>query len=815
MNSKCSLTSVSTALSRSFLSCLGGARDVFQHAVSRALQQRRTYILLLLVLAGGAFWRCLPEPLFNEPVSSVLLARDGELLAAHIATDGQWRFPPIDSVPGKFRQAIITFEDKRFESHPGVDPLALFRALYLNLQHRRVVSGGSTLTMQVIRLARHNQPRTILEKLHEIILALRLELSFNKAKVLALYADHAPFGGNVVGLQAAAWRYFSRSPQQLSWAEAATLAVLPNNPALIHPGRGRERLLQKRNTLLQRLHATDQLSAVDLRLALLEALPAAPQPLPRIAPHLLDTLANQYPGQHRFVTTLDRRLQEKVEAQAHAHAATLALQQIHNLAVLVIDNSNFEVLAYVGNSAYHGNNDYAYAVDIVQRPRSTGSILKPLLFATMIQHGEILPTTLIPDLPTQYAGYMPENFDRNYRGAVSAQAALARSLNVPAVRMLRQYGVDRFYEYLHNAGMSTLHRRAENYGLSLILGGAEGTVWDMAGLYANLAYLAKQLPTPQQPLYYGRLKVLQSQSNQTQQLAEIGPAAAWTTLNALVEVSRPGQENYWEEFASSRKLAWKTGTSFGMRDAWAIGSDPRYTIAVWAGNATGEGRPEMTGVQVAAPLLFNIFNQLDAPPHWFDKPVELMKPVRVCKADGFLVVEGCETQEVWIPKESQFDRSSPHFQLIHLDRRARWQVSSDCEQVSRMQHKSWFVLPEAQAFYYQRSHPEYRPLPPFRADCRAQMAQQGSQGPIDLLYPLPNTRLYIPIDLAAQKSKTVFEAVHARRDAILYWHMDDQYLGKTTTFHQQALDIQPGQHLLTLVDDHGNRLQRRFEVLGK
>ncbi len=766
-------------------------------------------------MAGIAFWRCLPTPLFSEPVSSVMLARDGELLAAHIADDGQWRFPPAGEVPQKFRQAIITFEDKRFESHPGFDPLAFARALYLNIKQQRIVSGGSTLTMQVIRLARQNPPRTIVEKLREIILALRLELSNRKSTVLALYADHAPFGGNVVGLQAAAWRYFGRSPQQLSWAETATLAVLPNNPALIHPGRGRDRLLHKRNALLQRLHDEQQLSDVDLRLALLEALPAAPQPLPRIAPHLLDTLSAQYPDQHRFLTTLDRRIQEKVETQAHAHAATLDLQQIHNLAAMVVDNTTFEVLAYVGNSAYQGNNDYAYTVDIVQRPRSTGSILKPLLFATMIQHGEILPTTLIPDLPTQYAGYMPENFDRNYRGAVSAQSALARSLNVPAVRMLRQYGVDRFYEFLQNAGMTTLHRRAENYGLSLILGGAEGTLWDMAGLYSNLAYLAKQMPTAQQILYYGQLKILQSQSSQTRQLAEIGPAAAWTTLNALVEVSRPGQENYWEEFASSRKLAWKTGTSFGMRDAWAIGSDPHYTIAVWAGNATGEGRPEMTGVQVAAPLLFNIVNQLDAAPQWFTKPVELMKPVLACKADGFLAVQGCETQEIWIPKESQFDRSSPHFQRVHLDRRGRWQVSSDCEQVSRMQHKDWFVLPEAEAYYYQRSHPEYRPLPPFRADCRAQMAQQGSQGPIDLLYPLPNTRLYIPIDLAAQKSKTVFDAVHARRDAILYWHLDDHYLGKTQTYHQQALDIQPGQHLLTLVDDHGNRLQRRFEVLGK
>jgi penicillin-binding protein 1C len=236
---------------------------------------------------------------------------------------------------------------------------------------------------------------------------------------------------------------------------------------------------------------------------------------------------------------------------------------------------------------------------------------------------------------------------------------------------------------------------------------------------------------------------------------------------------------------------------------------------VWAGNASGEGRPEMTGVLVAAPVLFGVLNQLDAPPQWFAKPLEQMKPVQVCKADGYLASEDCDAEEQWIPRESHFDRSSPHHLRVHLDSTGRWQVNSECEQVSRMQHKTWFVLPQGQAFYYQKQHPQYRPLPPYRADCRAQSAQQGSSGPIDLLYPQVNTRIYIPTDLAAQKSRTVFEAVHRRRDAVLYWHIDDQYLGKTETYHQQALDIVPGEHLLTLVDDHGNRLVRRFEVLGK
>ncbi len=782
--------------------------------LKQRLTQRNTYIALGLLVAGIAYWRCLPAPLFNEPFANILISRQGELLAAHIADDEQWRFPETNQLPEKFRHAIIEFEDRRFATHLGFDPLAFTRALYLNIKQQRIVSGGSTLTMQVMRLARHNPPRTLWEKTKEIALAIRLELSYSKQEILGLYASHAPFGGNVVGLQAAAWRYYGRSPEQLSWAEAATLAVLPNNPGLIHPGRSRDRLQQKRDALLRRLHAAGKFNELDLSLALLEPLPDAPKPLPRYAPHLLETLMHRFPRQHRFESTLNKTIQSKVEDIVHSHANHLALQRIHNLAVLVVDNNTFEVLAYVGNSVYQDNSEHGYAVDIVQRPRSTGSILKPLLFARMIQEGEILPKTLIADLPTQYGGYMPENFDRDYRGAVPAQVALARSLNVPAVRMLREHGVDRFYDFLQHLGMTTLHRRADEYGLTLILGGAEGTLWDMTNMYANLSFLAKQENTTEE-LFYSQLKILQQQTSKTGNKAEIGTAAAWTTLNALIEVSRPGQDNYWEEFSSSRKLAWKTGTSFGMRDAWAIGNDPRYTIAVWAGNANGEGRPDMTGVLTAAPVLFDVFNQLEATPFWFNKPLTLMKPVQACKDDGYLANDNCDAEEQWIPKESHFDKTTPYHQIVHLDSHGIWQVHGDCERVSRMQHKGWFSLPQGQAYYYQRYHPNYRPIPALRPDCRTHIAAAGAQGPMDLLYPLPATRIYIPIDLAEKKSRSVFEAVHARADAIIYWHLDNRYLSKTQVYHQQAIDIMPGEHVLTLVDDHGNRLVRRFEVLGK
>jgi len=785
---------------------------------------------LVLVTGGIAFWRMLPEPLFDEPLATVLLARDGTLESARIAADGQWRFPPLAAVPDKYRRAVLEYEDRRFEHHIGVDPLAIARALATNLRQGKTVSGASTLTMQVARLARTHgvdgegtgrRPRRALaQKLIETLLALRLTLAYSKSEILALYASHAPFGGNVVGLEAASWRYFARPPGSLSWAEAATLAVLPNAPALVTPGRHRPQLLAKRDRLLRRLHAAGVLSDLDLKLALAEGLVEAPQPLPDAAPHLLDTLHAQHPGVSRFATTLDAGLQEAATQMVRDRAELLARAQINNIAALVIDNQSFEVLAYVGNSYWSGRNDTGLAVDIVQRPRSTGSILKPFLYAALLDSGQLLPHMLVPDVPTQYSGFSPENFDHVYRGALPADQALAQSLNVPAVRLLREYGVERFCDLLRGMGMSTLVRAPQDYGLTLVLGGAEGTLWDITGMYANLVDIARRA-TPTPPAPYRQLQVLRDgpargvAARATQmRTAELSPASAWLILQALLEAQRPEEEAHWRSFASSRNIAWKTGTSWGFRDAWALGGTSRYTVGVWVGNANGEGRAGLTGATAAAPLLFALHERLDPAP-WLPEPTLTMKRVEVCADDGFLATDACERRNEWVPLASHFDRQSPYHQLIHLDPSGRFQVDSGCERVSNMRHASWFVLPPAEELYYRRSHAAYRELPPFRADCvRSQIArEQGS--PMEFLYPSAAGRIYIPVELDGSHGRTIFEAVHRDPEARLYWHLDGAYLGSTQTFHQKALDVPPGQHVLTLVDTQGNRLSRSFEVLGR
>lgn len=774
------------------------------------------WFLIILVFGGLILWYAasLPKNLFNAPYSSIIFANNGELLGAHIAKDQQWRFPLIKKIPDKFSQSLIQFEDKRFYKHPGIDPFALGRAMWLNLKHGTIKSGGSTLTMQVIRLSKNNPPRTFYEKLKEVILATRLELRLSKHDILRLYASHAPFGGNVVGLEAAAWRYFGRSPTQLSWAESAMLAVLPNSPGLIHPGRGQKILFKKRNRLLKRLYEKNIISHLDYSLAISEPLPHKPKELPRLAPHLLDTL-NKQTKQQRIATTLHYGQQKAANEVIERYAERLALAGIHNQAALIINNKTFEIVAYIGNASGKQVGEHGHAIDLIRRPRSTGSTLKPFLFAYMIEDGEILPETLVADVPVRYAGFRPQNYDRGYRGVVRAKSALASSLNIPAANMLSQYGVARFLDKLKNMGMSTLHRRPENYGLPLILGGAEGTLWDLTNMYANLAFLANQ-NSDQHTNHWRQATIRQqTQQHKPSKSIDLSIASAWITLNTLLEVSRPGTEGFWKKFSSSQKIAWKTGTSFGQRDAWAIGTTPDYTVGVWTGNANGQGVAGLTGVNIAAPILFSLFDTLPHQDTWFKKPAWQMKKIAICKNDGFLAANQCDTEDYDIPASSFFERTSPYHRVIHLDRTSQVRVHNGCESIANMQSQSWFLLPPDQAYYYQQHAPNYQALPPFRSDCQSNKQLVNGQSALQIQYPGKHTHIYIPIDIDGKASKTVLRANHSSPEKTIYWHLNENYLGSTQTFHEMALWIEPGKHKLTLVDEDGQSEYREFSVIAK
>ncbi|MDI1257386.1 MAG: penicillin-binding protein 1C [Flavobacterium sp.] len=760
-----------------------------------------------------AYYFCLPRTLFEEPYSTVIESSDGELLGAKIAKDGQWRFPAQDSIPDKFKQCIVAFEDQYFYTHPGFNPVAMVNAVRQNHAAGKVVRGGSTLTQQVIRLSRKGQGRTYFEKLIEVILATRLEFRYSKNSILELYAAHAPFGGNVVGLEMASWRYFGVQSHQLSWAESATLAVLPNAPSLIYPGKNQERLRIKRDNLLLKLQQQGTIDKQTYELSLAEPLPQKPFDLPQIAPHLLQRVAKKQEGT-RVKTTIDIALQNRVNQIAKYYYNQYRQNEVNNLAILVIDVQNRNVMSYVGNAPTDQN--HQKDVDIINAPRSTGSILKPLLYAAMLDEGELLPNTLVPDVPTQISGYTPENYSLTFDGAVPAHRALSRSLNIPAVLMLQDFGVQKFYDELQKFKLHDINRTSGNYGLSLILGGAESNLWDLCRTYAGLSSTIDYFNKNEGKYRTNEFAELNYDHNfkidfgkQRYQKTILGAGSIWLTYNAMEEVNRPEGDEAWKFYDSSLKIAWKTGTSFGNRDAWAIGTNSRYVVGVWVGNATGEGRPTLTGVSSAAPILFDVFNLLPRK-KWFDAPLNDLEEVEVCSLSGYLAQEDCPKIKQYVSLKGKTTAVCPYHKTVHLDKTEKFRVNSSCEDVANIVTKKWFVLPPVMEWYYKNQHIGYLPLPPFRSDC------EGNQTvTMDFIYPKASSKIYLTKNFNSQVQPVILKVAHSDRESTLYWYVDNVFKGTTKTFHEMPITPSTGIHYITVVDEVGNEIRRKIDIVNQ
>ena len=705
------------------------------------MTKRRLWIIGSAATLFLAWLLCLPRQLFKGTVySTVVESAEGELLGARIADDGQWRFPPADAVPERFATALVQFEDKRFWWHPGVDILAIGRAFKDNIKEGHTVSGGSTITMQVIRLSRGKE-RTIWQKIIEAVQATRLELRYSKKKILALYASHAPFGGNVVGLEAAAWRYFGRPADELSWAESATLAILPNSPASMHPGKNRIQLKEKRDRLLERLCEKGYINKETLEASLEEPLPEAPLQLPSYARHYIEHCKKG----ERTRTGIQYTLQKAVEEVCNRRSDDLAEEGIADMAAVVIDNKTGKIIAYVGNTSKDRKRN-GVDVDVASSLRSTGSILKPVLYKASLEEGTILPRTLLPDIPINLSGFAPQNFDHQYYGAVHADDALARSLNIPAVFLLQEYGVPKFLEVLRKSNISTLENDASHYGLSLILGGGECRLDEVTKMYSNMALEASE------------------------------SLSAWYTLDALKEVNRPDELD-WRLIRSVRKAAWKTGTSYGFRDAWAVGMTSTYTIGVWAGNAQGQGVAGLTGARTAGPVMFDILNLLPAESAWFEMP-NCTYWTKVCTQSGMLAGPDCtETEDIPVPEAGL--ETDPC--LYH--------------------NTGEFVLPPAMEWYYRPHHPEYKGA-----------THNTTTAAIGFIYPSNGSSLQLPRQISGEVEGAVFRAAHHNPETKIWWHLDGSYIGETQLIHEMRLSPAPGKHLLTIVDENGETASITFRV---
>lgn len=758
----------------------------------------RAAAICVAVVAAAVLAVPVPDPPFPEDYGAVVLDTHGEVLHTYLANDQQWRFRLAgEDIADKLETAVLAAEDRRFRKHFGVDPLALSRAVIQNFRAGEIRSGASTITMQVARLIRP-KPRTVPNKVLEMVQALKLETRLDKEEILRLYLEHAPYGGNLVGATAASLHYFNRPPDRLTWAEAATLAVLPKAPTTVTPFRNPEVLLTRRNRLLHSLEQQRLIDAQTLRESLFEELPTHSHPMPTLAPHLARRVAAEDPGRDPR-TTLDRGIQEQFEDLARRHAAWLSRAGIHNLSILAVETATGRVRAYVGSPDFfdlsHGGQ-----VDGVTASRSTGSLLKPFLFATAFDRGVIHPDSLLQDVPVYFGSYAPVNADRQFSGMVRASEALVRSLNVPPTLLLREIGVAEFHHFLEMAGMQTLFRSPDGYGLSLILGGAEGTLWDMVRLYRGLASDGR----------FGDLTHIEDE------LPEAGPkllspAAARLTMEILTEVRRPDDDGVDRTlFTPRRPVAWKTGTSFGKRDAWAVGATPDWVVGVWVGNFSGQGNASLGGARAAAPILFAALDLL--PGHregaWYHAPTDV-RAIRLCTDSGFRAGEDCrKTRIAERPWRSPPVAVCPYHRSFWIDPETGLEVCSRCWNTGRQQRVTRLILPADAAQLMRRAGHRIDSSPVHNPACPVSSPHR----PLRVVYPAEGATLLVPRDLDDRPEQVTFRASHTSAAAELHWYVDGRYQGRTAGDHAVSLVLESGVHRVEVVDQDGRAASITFTV---
>ncbi|HID40472.1 MAG TPA: penicillin-binding protein 1C, partial [Calditrichaeota bacterium] len=617
--------------------------------------------------------------------------------------------------------------------------------------------------------------------------------------ILELYLNHAPYGGNIVGYRAAALRYFRKTPAALSWAEAATLAVLPNAPGLIAPTTNPDKLQRKRNRLLLRLKNERILSEESYRLALLEPVPRRSYSTDWLAPHLTRWLHHRYPQQTVIRTTIDVDLQRMTEQMIREYSVYLQSLGIRNAAVLLVDNDGGKVRAYVGSPDFF-DREHGGQVDGLRAPRSSGSILKPFLYALAMDEGLILPQTQIRDVPSYFGAFSPANFDHRYRGIVTAGEALVASLNVPAVRLLNSFGLHSFYYFLREAGLSTLFREPDGYGLPLIIGGAEVTPWEAAAMYSGLANGGLFRPIS---------VMARDDGNAGFEHRLISAGAAYLTLRVLNDVKRPGSEYYWRQYSNQWPFSWKTGTSYGQRDAWAVGVSPQWTIAVWAGNFNGQGNANLSGAATAGPLLFDLFRNLPKDPDkiFFARPSEDLKEIELCARTGFKAGPDCpEKIRTIAPLHMKPLNLCPYHKRIFLNRDETEQVCSLCWGAGEHHTAIRLIYPADVNQFLRQAGRVVDGLPPHRASCPALTASS----PLKIIYPQKNAALWIPREFNGELQKVSFRAAHQQSNQRIFWYLDNHYLGSSREKHNLAITLKKGWHELQVIDENGYVDKVRF-----
>ncbi|GAB3180423.1 penicillin-binding protein 1C [Telluribacter humicola] len=718
--------------------------------------------------------------------STQITAADGTLLHAFLSPDDKWRlYTQLSELTPLLRKTLIYKEDKYFYYHPGVNLLAMGRAALRNLLTGRRTSGASTITMQVVRLLEPRH-RTYTSKLIEVIRALQLEWHYSKDEILQLYLNLVPYGGNIEGIKAASLLYFGKPPQLLSLAEITALTIVPNRPSSLQPGRHNTRLREERNRWLRQFEKEALFEKSTIEDALNEPLHVRRLQPPRRAPHLAWRLKREQPGQPVIHTTVHPQRQAQTETLVRNYVNRLRSLNIHNAAVVVVNNQTGAVEAYVGSADFNNPFDGGQ-VDGVRAVRSPGSTLKPLLYATAFDKGLLTPKSVLNDVPTNFGGYEPENFDQRFNGPVTVEFALANSLNIPAVKVLKDLHTSTLVEQLRKAQFRTVHKQARDLGLSLILGGCGVTLEELTQLFAAFAHDGQFRP----------LRYL-TDADTTRGEALTSSEASFLITNVLTQVVRPDLPTNFDHTYHLPRIAWKTGTSYGKRDAWSVGYNRRYTVGVWVGNFSGEGVPELSGATIATPLLFDIFNTLDynSPRGWYHPSANLASRT-VCAASGDIPDEFCENKIVdyYIMGVSPYRRCQ-HRRWAFTDAAHKSTYCTHCLPEQGYISQSFPNLAPELIAYYESKKVPYEKLPPHHPACERVF---GKGAPL-IVSPNADSEYYLPVGEAQQLQLSCQAANDVQE---VYWYVNDRLHQRSSPGEAVFISPPPGRVKISCSDDKG------------
>ena len=728
---------------------------------------------------------CLVFPLPDKiAYSTCILDDQGQVVHAFLAPDQQWRMKLEDAeLTPLLRQTIIFKEDKYFYYHPGVNPFALLKSFIGNILHGKIRSGASTITMQVAR-ALEPKKRTYFNKLREIFRAGQLELKYSKQEILKLYLDLVPYGGNIQGVKAAAFFYFRKNPDHLSLAEITTLSIIPNRPSSLVIGKANERIEAARNRWLKKFEQQTLFTAKEIEDALREPLHAKRFPAPDAVPQLSLKLKKTHSG--NILTFLNMNKQFKLEKLVADYTQSTRLKNIRNAAVVVIDNLSHQVVAYIGSANFHDTLDGG-EVNGAAAIREPGSTLKPLLYGLCMDAGLLTPKQIINDVSVNYQGYTPENFDRKFNGYVSMEYALEHSLNIPAVRSLHQLGKEQLVQSLAICGFESVKKDQRKLGLSMILGGCGASLEQLTGLFSIFAnegvYYAPAFQ--QNDLRPGPRRILSAPS-------------AYMINEMLSKVNRPDFPLNWQSTAHLPKIAWKTGTSYGRRDAWSLGYNRHFTIGVWCGNFSAQGIPDLSGANTATPLLFKIFNTIDydADEQWFNKPATLDERM-VCAETGLLPGEYCKNLITgsFIPGISS-SKTCSHVQEVFISANEKISYCRSCMPANGYKKKLFKIIqPEMQQFY-EDNHMAYQKIPPHNPGCEKIFREEG---PV-ITSPSPGFEYLIskkdpePLQLSCHSGNDVMK---------IFWYINNRFYKAAGAETKQFFVPEEGLVKISCTDDKG------------